>query len=82
MLLRIWTLLLAVLLFAAPADNAFAEVDAQSESVTACDELVIQVVVDLPPPTTAPVPIVKRDEPLPPAPARGRIFRPPRPAFD
>jgi len=78
-LLRIWTLLLAVLLLAAPADNAFAEVDAQSESVAACDELVVQVVVDLPPPTTASAPIVKRDEPLPLAPALGRVFRPPRP---
>jgi len=78
---RIWTLLLAVLLLAAPANTAFAEVDAQAEHT--CDALVTQIATELPAPTPAHAPRIARlDEPLPPSPALSRIFRPPRPSFD
>lgn len=73
---RIWTLLLAVLLLAAPAGAAFAEVDAHSEAA-ACDELVVLVAIPLPAATPARVPIVDREVPLPSAPSLARVFRPP-----
>ena len=76
MLLRIWTLLLTVLLLAAPAGSAFAETDGQAEH--AADELVTQIAVELPAPMPARVAIVRTDEPLPPSPALSRVFRPPR----
>ncbi|MDQ3335435.1 MAG: hypothetical protein M4D80_09740 [Myxococcota bacterium] len=76
MLLRIWTLLLTVLLLAAPSGTAFAEAETQAEH--SADELLTQIAVELPAATPASRAIVRTDEPLPPSPALSRVFRPPR----
>ena len=76
MVLRIWTLLIAVMLMASPEAVACAEVDTACETVA--DETWIEIAVVLPVPRTIEVPLTRHDEPLPPSPALGRIFRPPR----
>ena len=79
--LRIWALLVAVMLLAAPTQGvAGAEVPAESELFA--EALVTQVATDLPSATPACVVIVRTDRPLPPAPALARVFRPPRPPAD
>ena len=79
MVLRIWTLLVAVMLLAAPQAIACAEVDTQCETFE--DPACVQVAVVLPAPRTTYVTVLRHDQPPPPAPALGRVFRPPRPAF-
>ena len=76
MILRILTLLVAVMLLASPQATACAEVDTQYEALA--DEACVQVALALPAPRTTYVTLLRHDEPLPPAPALGRVFRPPR----
>ena len=72
-------LLCVVLLVAAPHELA-ADVDAQSE--LAGDELVGDIVGDLPALPRARIALPRAAEPMPTSPALGRIDRPPRPSFE
>jgi hypothetical protein len=83
-LIRILTLVFAVLLFAAPQTSASADADIQSEAqnLIDSDELVIQFGVDVPAPRSARAMHPRTDEPARSAPALSRVFRPPRPLFD
>lgn len=81
MVLRIWALLVAVMLLAAP-NAAMAGVEVPAESEVFAEDLAIQIASDLPAATQARVVIVRTDEPMPPSPALSRVFRPPRPPVD
>ena len=81
MVLRIWTLLVAVMLLAAPS-AAMSDVDVPAESEVCAEGLALQCATDLPAATPARLVIVRTDEPLPPSPALSRVFRPPRPLVD
>ncbi len=86
MLPRLWVVLLALLLLAAPAGSTSAEiVDAQPSIGLGLldDEAVAHVKV----PTAEGTPdrvlcAARPDDAVPPAPALSRVFRPPRPSFD
>lgn len=90
MIPRVWVVLLALLLLAAPAGSASAElVDAQPSIGLGLglglldDEAVAHVKV----PSAEGTPdravlAARRDARVPPAPVVSRIFRPPRPSFD
>jgi hypothetical protein len=80
---RIWILLLAVLLLAAPADSAFEIADASATTSLCDDEAVTDVPVVLAETVAARITRPpRRDDATPPAPALARIFRPPRRSFD
>ena len=80
MVVRILTLLVAVMLLASPRAEACAEIDAQYEALALDDQACVQVAVALRTPRTAYVTLLRHDEPVPVAPVLGRIFRPPRTA--
>lgn len=83
MLPRLWIVLLALLLLAAPAGSTFAEtVDAPS-SISLCDDDDVTYVevprADRPLHRTAGA--TRPGDIVPPAPVLARIFRPPRPSL-
>ena len=81
---RLWIVLLALLLLAAPAGGMFEEaVDAQP-SISLCDDAALaHVEVSLAERTPDRADrTVTREDVLPPDPLRDPIFRPPRPARD
>jgi hypothetical protein len=81
---RLWVVLLALLLLAAPASSTSAEiVDAQPSIGLLDDEALAHVKV----PSTGGAPdrvalAARPDDAVPPAPVLARVFRPPRPSFD
>jgi hypothetical protein len=83
-LARLWLVLLALLVLAAPARDVVAE----AAEVTSCadaadDDSAIRataVVLDESPPRVVQIPCAA--ETTRPTPALSRVFRPPRPAFD
>jgi hypothetical protein len=80
---RLWIVLLAVLLLAAPAGSAFEEAVDARPSMGLCDDAVIAY-VEVPLAERAPertIRTVAPDEAPAPEPLRDRIFRPPRPAL-
>jgi hypothetical protein len=79
--LRIWTLLVAVMLLASPA-QAMTGAEAPAESELCAEDLATQIATDLPAATPARVVIVRTGVPMPPSPALSRVFRPPRPPVD
>jgi hypothetical protein len=83
MLPRLWLVLLAVLLLAAPAGSAFEEAVDARPSMGLCDDAVIaHVEVPLAEPTPErTIRMVAPDAAPPPEPLRDRIFRPPRPTL-
>lgn len=84
MLPRIWVVLLALLLLAAPADRAFAEVtDAQPPAGLCDDDDLDHVKVQSAEPTPDRIVCSARpNDVVPPVPVLARVFRPPRPSFD
>ncbi len=78
MLVRVWTLLLAVMLLASPS-VAGADIEAPTESEVFSDDVLVQRATDLAAATPARAVVVPIDESLPQMPALGRVFRPPRP---
>jgi hypothetical protein len=83
MLPRLWIVLLALLLLAAPAGSTFAETADASSSISLCDDDIVTHVevprADGPPHRTACV--TRPEDTVPPAPVLARIFRPPRPSL-
>ena len=79
--LRIWALLVAVMLLAAPS-AAMADVEVPAESELCAEALAVQVATDVAAATPARIVIVRTDEPMPPSPALSRVFRPPRATVD
>lgn len=81
MVIRIVTLVVALLVLAAPADAAIAELDTGAEAAITADELVVELARPALP-ARAPVHLAPphRDPPPPPAPTLAGVFRPPRPA--
>ncbi len=83
MLPRIWIVLLALLLLAAPAGSLSAEIVDAQPSIGLCDD---EVLAHVKAPSTESTPgrIVcapRPDDAVPPAPVLARVFRPPRPSF-
>jgi hypothetical protein len=79
-LLRIWIVLLAVLLLAAPAGGVTAEVvDGDAAASLCTDEALPHTPVTMAEPPPQPTRcLVNIADTLPPAPPLARIFRPPR----
>ena len=84
MLPRLWIVLLAVLLLAAPAGSTLAETVDAPPSIGLCDDDDAAARVALPraagPPLRA-ARAVRSEDAVPPAPVLARVFRPPRPAL-
>jgi hypothetical protein len=81
MLPRLWIVLLAVLLLAAPAGSAFEETADAQPSIGLCDDAVLTH-AEAPLPERTPdraACTVTRNGAPPPDPLRDPIFRPPRP---
>lgn len=83
MLPRLWIVLLALLLLAAPAGSMIAESVDAPPSISLCDDDDATHVeaprADGPPHRTACA--ARPEDAVPPAPALARIFRPPRPSL-
>ena len=85
-IVRIWTLLLAVLLFAAPAQDMPAEIAdsaAQMGQMACADEEAVThavIAVDLSSARRRVIAFIV-DSDTPPSPALSRVFRPPRSSF-
>jgi hypothetical protein len=80
--LRIWLVLLALLMLAAPADIV-GETAEISSAAAADDETLIEAIVvklDETPPRR--VRVIRVGETIPPTPAPAGVFRPPRPTLD
>ena len=81
---RLWIVLLALLLLAAPADATLAGTVDAPPSIVLCDEGAVAQAEALPPerPPARTICTPRRADAAPPTPPLARIFRPPRPAFD